>query len=173
MLQTDRLILSHLSYADCAFIIELLNEPSFLEFIGDRGVRNADDAREYLKKGAIDSYEKHGFGLYRVTQRDTRAAIGMCGLVLREEFDHPDLGFAFLERYWSNGYAYESAVAVLRHARDQLGLAIVIAMADEDNTSSIALLDKLGFRFAEMVTMPGEAVEICQFNLEFRQGAGP
>jgi len=170
MLETDRLILSQLSYADCEFIIELLNEPSFLEYIGDREVRNQEDAREYLKKGAIDSYDKHGFGLFLVTHKETSASLGICGLVSRDEFDHPDLGFAFLQRYWSNGYAYESSLAVLDYAQERLGLPIVVAMADEENKSSTALLTKLGFSFEEMVTMPGETVAICQFMLELNPG---
>ncbi len=170
MLETERLTLSQLSYAHCAFIIELLNEPSFLQFIGDRGVRNTSQARAYLKKGAIDSYAANGFGLFLVAHKKTRAALGMCGLVMRDEFDHPDLGFAFLERYWSNGFAYESSVAVLRHASDCLRLPTVIAMADVDNKSSIALLEKLGFSFQEMVTMPGESVEICQYRCELTPG---
>lgn len=173
MLETKRLTLSQLSYADCAFIVELLNEPSFLRYIGDRGVRNPGEARDYLQKGVIDSYAKYGYGLFLVTHKKTRAALGMCGLVMRDEFEHPDLGFAFLERYWRNGFAYESSVAVLRHAYERLGLSMVIAMADADNTSSIALLEKLGFSFQQMVTMPGETVEICQFKLALKRGAEP
>ena len=169
MLATDRLILSRMTFDDCEFVIELLNEPSFLEYIGDRGVRNLQDAREYLKKGAIDSYETHGFGLFLVTHRDTHTLLGICGLVVREEFDHPDLGFAFLERHWSNGYAYESSLAILEFAEEKLGLPVVIAMADEDNESSLALLDKLGFSFDKMATMPGETAEVCQFRIEFGQ----
>lgn len=171
MLETDRLTLSHLSYADCEFVIELVNEPSFLEYIGDRGVRNLQDAREYLKKGAIDSYDNHGFGLFLVTHRESNTPLGICGLVARDEFDHPDLGFAFLQRHWSNGYAYESSLAVLGFAKEQIGLPVVIAMADEDNKSSLTLLDKLGFSFEKRVTMPGETVEICQFRIDFSQGS--
>lgn len=170
MLETERLTLSQLSYDDCAFIIELLNEPSFLRYIGDRGVRSPGEARDYLQKGAIDSYAKYGFGLFLVSHKKTRAALGMCGLVMRDEFELPDLGFAFLERYWSNGFAYESSVAVLRHANERLGLSMVIAMADADNASSIALLEKLGFSFQQMVTMPGETEEICQFKLALKRG---
>ena len=173
MLETNRLKLSQLSYADCAFVIELLNEPSFLEYIGDRGVRNVGDARKYLKKGAIDSYARHGFGLFLVTHKVTGASLGICGLVVRDEFDHPDLGFAFLQRHWSNGYAYESSMAILQDAKDRLGLQTIIAMADNDNASSVSLLDKLGFTFHEMVIMPGESVEICQFRLEFNPESRP
>ena len=64
MIQTERLVLRQLELNDADFILELLNEAAFLRFIGDKGVRTLDAARDYLSKGPIDSYGRHGFGLY-------------------------------------------------------------------------------------------------------------
>lgn len=169
MIETDRLKLSRLSYRDCQFVIDLLNEPSFLRYIGDRRVRSAEDARMYLEEGPIGSYEYHGFGLYLVSLKANSTPLGMCGLVKREEFPHPDLGFAFLERHWCNGYAYEASRAVLDFAREVLSLSVVIAMANGDNERSLDLLKKLGFAFQKMVLMPGETEEICQYRIDVQQ----
>jgi len=166
MLETDRLTLSELSYDDCEFIFVLVNEPSFIRYIGDRGVRTLEDAREYLRKGPIGSYANNGFGLFLVCRRDDAAPIGICGLVKREEFEFPDLGFAFLEQYRTNGYAQESSLAVIAHAQQELGLTHIIAMVDGDNESSLRLLEKLGFSFEEMVRMPGEAEDVCRYALD-------
>lgn len=168
MLETERLKLSKLSYDDCEFILDLVNEPSFKRYIGDRGVRTLDDAREYLRKGPIGSYESNGFGLYLVSLRDDETPLGICGLVKREEFDYPDLGFAFLEQHWANGYAYESSVAAIEHAGKELGFTHIIAMADGDNESSLRLLEKLGFHFDQMVRMPGESEDICGYVLDIQ-----
>lgn len=162
-LETNRLALSHLSHDDCEFILGLVNEPAFKRYIGDRQVHNLEDARAYLQKGAIGSYGQHGFGLYRVGLKPEGTPLGICGLVKREEFEHPDLGFAFREQYWENGYAYESCMATIEHARRDLGLEQIIAIVDGDNDSSIRLLRKLGFRFAEMIRMPGESKDICRY----------
>lgn len=166
MICTDRLTISRLGFDDCQFILELLNEPAFHEYIGDRGVRNTQDAREYLKNGPIGSYEKHGFGLFLVSLNADKTAIGICGLVKRDEFELPDLGFAFLECHWGHGYAHESSLAVLNHATSQLDLQQVIAIVDEDNTKSIQLLEKLGFGFEKMVRMTDETDDICQYRKE-------
>lgn len=166
MLETERLRLSQLTYDDSEFIRGLVNEPSFKRYIGDRGVRTIDDAREYLRKGPIGSYENHGFGLYLVSLRDDDTPLGICGFVKREEFDHPDLGFAFLQQYWENGYAYESSIAAIEHARKDLGFSHIIAMADSDNGSSLRLLEKLGFLFEKMIRMPGESEDICRYALD-------
>ena len=166
MLETERLTLSQLSYDDCKFIFELLNAASFKRYIGDRGIRTLSDAREYMRKGPISSYERHGFGLYLVGKRDDATPLGICGLVKRKEFEFPDLGFAFLEPFWSNGYAYESSIAVIEHAGKELGITHIIAMTDDDNSASVRLLEKLGFHFEHMVRMPNESEEICRYALD-------
>src|SRR5579871_5850734 len=119
VIQTPRVDLRELNLDDADYILELLNEPAFIRFIGDKGVRNLSDARDYLREGPMDSYVRNGFGLYAACLRDG-TPIGMCGLVKREGLDHPDVGFAFLSRYWSNGYAVESAGAVLAYAVEEL-----------------------------------------------------
>jgi len=164
---TDRLELRRLALDDAAFIDELLNEPDFRQFIGDKGVRSPAEARAYLRDGPLASYREHGFGLSRVGPRVGGEALGICGLVKRPCFEAPDFGFAFLRRHWSNGYAREAAVAVLDEARDELGLRRILAMVDQGNVSSVRLLEKLGFGFEKRVQMPGETTQVCLYAVEF------
>jgi ribosomal-protein-alanine N-acetyltransferase len=162
---TERLSISRLSVADAGFILKLLNESSFIQFIGDREVRTEDDARKYLAEGPLNSYEKNGFGLFRVSSVGTHDSLGICGLVKRNELPHPDLGFAFLQTRWSNGYALESSRAVLQYAASELDFLRVIAIVNADNSASIRLLNKLGFNFEKMVRMTGETEDICQYTI--------
>ncbi len=145
VLETERLTLRHASLDDADFMLGLLNEPSFLEFIGDRGVRTVDDARRYIDERFVASYERNGFGLWIVERKDERGAIGICGLVKRETLDEPDLGFAFLPRFWSLGYAKESATAVRDFAFGPLALPRLLAITSDHNAQSIRLLERLGF----------------------------
>lgn len=163
VIETQRLALRHLTVDDAAFTLQLVNEPSFLRFIGDRGVRTLDGAREYLLKGSIASYGRFGFGMYRVELKPQGTVIGMCGLVRRDSLEDVDLGFAFLPAYWSKGYAAESAAAVVAHARDTLGLKRVVAITSLDNAGSIKVLKKLGFGFERLITLPGDATPINLF----------
>ena len=163
VIETQRLVLRHLTVDDAAFTLQLVNEPSFLRFIGDRGVRTLDDAREYLLKGSIASYGRFGFGMYLVQLKPQGTAIGMCGLVRRDSLEDVDVGFAFLPAYWSKGYAAESAAAVVAHARATLGLKRVVAITSLDNTGSINVLKKLGFGFERLITLPGDTVPINLF----------
>ncbi|MDY7227604.1 GNAT family N-acetyltransferase [Hyalangium rubrum] len=165
ILDTDRLILRELTLEDAPFILELVNEPSWLRFIGDRGVRDLDGARAYLQKGPLVMYASHGFGLYRVERKEDGTLMGMCGLIKREGLPHADIGFAFFPRFWGQGYAREAASAVLSHSRTKLGLEHVLAIVDPDNQSSIKLLETLGFRFQRMVRMPGATADIRLYEL--------
>jgi RimJ/RimL family protein N-acetyltransferase len=166
VLKTERLNLRRLSSADAEFLLELLNEPSFLTNIGDRGVRSVSDARQYVLTGPVASYEKHGFGLYLVELKESGKPIGICGLVKRESLADADTGFAFLPRYWSNGYAFESALGVMTYARKVLKLKRILAITNPDNKSSIRLLEKLGLKFERMVRMSEDGPEIRLYALD-------
>lgn len=171
-LETERLTLRALSLDDAPFALSLLNEPSFHRYIGDRGVRTIEDAREYLRKGALESYARNGFGMMLVELRESGEAIGMCGLVKRDALPDVDIGFAFLPKHWSRGYAYESAAAVLEHARRELGIARVAGIVSPDNTSSIRVLEKLGLTFERMVRMAGDTHDIRYYAAGTREAKG-
>ena len=165
VLETKRLNLRRFTLDDAPFVLTLLNEPSFLRYIGDKKVRNLDDARQYISNGPRASYERHGFGLYQVELKDSHAPIGMCGLLKRDELPDPDVGFAFLPDYWNKGFAREAATAVLSDARERLKLNRVLAIVNPDNDASIRLLEKLGFSFERMngdvklYALPNQLVE--------------
>lgn len=163
-LETDRLRLRRLSVDDAEFILRLLNEPSFIQNIGDRGVRTTEDARAYILKGPVASYEKFGFGLLLVEQKESGLPIGMCGLLKRDVLEHVDIGYALLPEFWSQGYAFESASAVMSYAREKLGAKQVLAVVNADNHSSIRLLEKMGFRYQKMVRLTDDAPEIKLFS---------
>jgi RimJ/RimL family protein N-acetyltransferase len=154
--QTERLLLRWLNAGDSTFILELLNEPSWLRYIGDKDVKTIQDAERYIESGPVEMYRQLGFGLYLVELKENGAPIGICGLIKREALLDVDLGFAFLPRFWSNGYAFESASAVMSYARRALGLSRIVAILSPDNHRSAKLLEKLGFRFDSTVRLiPG------------------
>jgi RimJ/RimL family protein N-acetyltransferase len=159
-LETDRLALRPIAEGDAAFIRELLNEPSFIKFIGDRHVRTLDDARAYIRNGPMASYRRYGLGLMLVALKDTGTAIGICGLLKRDTLEDIDVGFAFLPAYWSKGYAFESAAAVMADGRARFGLTRIVAITNPDNTASMRLLEKLGLRFERMIRMGEETAEL-------------
>ena len=163
VLETDRLVLRRLSADDAEFILELLNEPSWLRFIGDRGVRTVDDARSYIVNGPMAMYARFGFGMFLTALKEGEVPIGICGLVKRDSLDDVDIGFALLPRYWSQGFAYEAASATMAYARDVLGLERIVAITTTDNHSSARLLEKLGMRFERMVRFPDDAEELRLF----------
>lgn len=165
-LETERLTLRELAETDSEFILRLLNEPSFLHFIGDKNVRNLDDAREYIRSGPLTSYQQNGFGVYLVTLKSDQSPIGMCGLIKRELLPDVDIGFAFLPEHWNCGYAFESASAVMIYGKDVLKLPRIVAITNKDNETSAKLLNKLGLKFDRMISLAGDRDETRLFTPE-------
>jgi len=165
ILRTERLTIRELTLADTNFVLELLNEPAFIQFIGDKGARDLAGAEKYLREGPLASYAKHGFGLWRVALQADDTPVGMCGLLKRDALDYPDLGYALLARFGSRGYAHEAAAAVLVHARKVLQLGPLFAVTAQENPASIRLLQKLGFKFEGLIPLPGYPEESRLFVL--------
>jgi len=162
VLQTARLLLRRMTVDDGVFIAGLFTQPSFLENIGDRGVKTADDARDYIREGPMTSYRDRGFGFYVVELKEGGDAIGICGLIKRAGLEHVDVGFALLPEFWGQGYAAEAAAANLDEAR-QLGLGTVLAIVQPENTGSVRVLEKIGMRRSGSVRLPGEDKDLELF----------
>lgn len=147
IIETTRLQLREFNLNDAKFILLLLNTPTWLEFIGDKQVKNLDDASQYINSHLLQSYKANGYGLWLVELKDSNMPIGMCGLVKRESLEHTDIGFAFLPEFEGQGYGFESANAVMNYAKYSLKLDTILAITDVKNQSSIRLLEKIGLNF--------------------------
>ena len=169
ILETERLILQQASTDDAEFILALLNEPSFIHNIGDRGVRTLDEARDYIINRMVASYENFGFGMYLVILKGTGIPTGLCGLVKRDGLDDVDIGYAFLPQYWSKGYATESALAVKEYAKDTVGLERLVGITAPKNQGSIQVLEKIGLEFEKMVRLSEDDIELKLYVTDFNK----
>ncbi len=164
VLETKNLLLSQVLVSDGPFILELLNSPSWLKYIGDRGVKDLNDAKHYIKYNIINSYQDHGFGLYKITLKESGEALGLCGLLKRDYLDYPDLGFALMPQHERQGYGHEAAQLIMHFAEEQLGCSKLYAITSKDNGRSQKLLQKLGFSAQGSVNNPeGQTVSLFQW----------
>ncbi|QWH18579.1 N-acetyltransferase [Bacillus mycoides] len=164
VLETERLTLRWLDVKDAPFILELVNDPAWIQFIGDKEVRNLEDAKNYILNGPVDMYNKVGFGLYLVERKEDLTPLGMCGLIKRDSLEDVDIGFAFLEKFRSKGYGYESAAAVIEYGVQKLGLKRIVAITSIDNAASGTLLEKVGLRFEKTISDSGEDLKLFGYN---------
>ncbi|MEO7966229.1 MAG: GNAT family N-acetyltransferase [Gemmatimonadaceae bacterium] len=171
-IETPRLVLRRLTEEDAPFINVLLNQPSFIENIGDRGVRSTDDAVNYLRQGPMASYARHGFGLLLTSLRADGTPIGICGILKRDTLEDPDIGYALIPEFWGAGYAREAAEAVIDEARRLFNFRRIVATTSLDNVSSIRVLEKMGFRFDGVIRMTPEGGESRFFVRDYESGAG-
>ncbi|MBN9673152.1 GNAT family N-acetyltransferase [Roseibium aggregatum] len=142
---SDRLRFRLPSFSDSAFYLKLMNEPDYVRYIADHGIETESDALHYIKSKTLRRFTLNKVGLWLVELKDPIEPIGVCGLVVRNELDYPDLGFAFLEAYRGQGYGQEAARAVLEFVRDKLKLKRLCAITHPENEPSARLLRKIGF----------------------------
>ena len=169
IIETERLRLRELTLEDAAFIFELVNDPAWLRYIGDRGVRTVEDAGRYILDGPRASYAQHGFGLYLAEQKENYTPLGICGILKRATLAEVDIGFAFLPRFRALGYACEAAAATLGYAHEKFGLRRIVAITSPNNERSIKLLEKLGFAFERMLHLDENSPEVKLFVWTFAE----
>lgn len=156
VLETQRLRLRWFAAADAAFILQLLNEPSWIANIGPRNVTTLEEAQTWIRERLIGNYEKQGFGFWAAERLADGQLMGMCGLVKRDTLPAVDLGYAFLPAYWGQGYAREGAAACLDYARNALGLRRVLAITGPDNLASSRVLEAIGMKHEDTRVLEGE-----------------
>jgi RimJ/RimL family protein N-acetyltransferase len=164
IVETKRTVLQELTSDDAEFILRLVNEPSFLANIGDKGVRTLADARDFIADGPWRRGQPPGHGQFLVELKPDRKPIGVCGILYRPALDVTDFGCAFLPAYWRQGFATETLAAVIEYGRTTLGLESIVGLTAPHNEASIGILRKLGMRFDRMVQMtdndPGTALYV-------------
>ena len=163
ILETERLLLREFTKKDAAFIVTLLNTPTFLKFIGDKKIRTIDEAENYLATGPIKSYEGNGFGLWLFYLKDNKAPIGMCGFIKRDTLEDIDIGYAMLPEYENNGYAFEICNAVMNYGKTKLGINRIIAITTKENVRSSSLLNKIGLYFEKNIRLGEDKEELMLF----------
>ncbi|MEY4539140.1 MAG: hypothetical protein RLZZ306_897 [Bacteroidota bacterium] len=163
VIETQRLIIRKFTVDDAVFMLELLNTPDWLRFIGDRNIRTLEQAEQYLLNGYMKSYKDYGFGFYVVIIKETQELIGICGIVKREGLEDVDIGFAFFQQFMGKGYGYESATAVLNYALNDLKIKRIVAIVDPENVVSIALIKKIGLQFEKMIQVSPKDIELMLF----------
>lgn len=167
ILQTERLRLRRLTLDDAELMLAIWNDPAFMRHVADRGIRTIEEARQAMSDGVLKLYEDYGYGPYRVALSSDDTAIGICGIFRRDGLDDPDIGYALLPDFYSMGYALEAAVAVVDHARDDLGIDYMVAIISPDNGPSIHLVKKLGLEFERMLRLPGDDNDVALYGIRF------
>ena len=156
LLETERLVLNEMTTDHAGFLYKLMNDPAWLQFIGDRNINSLEAAKDYITFKIKPSYERFGFGFYLTSLKEDDTPIGVCGLVKRPSMEHVDVGFAFMPDYRGKGYGYESASAIMDYAKSELDIDYIVAITDLDNVGSIKLLEKLGLKFEKVMQLDGD-----------------
>ncbi|AKU24095.1 GNAT family N-acetyltransferase [Massilia sp. MB5] len=167
ILATARLTLRTLETSDAPFFLQMINDPSWIENIGDKGIRTVAEAEKNIEQGPVLMQRRLGYSLYLVERSSDGVPVGLCGLIKRDALPDADIGYAIWPEYWGEGYAYEAAAAVVLHARDSIGLVRLLGITSPQNLRSNNLLKKLGLSFVRVVRFKDDGSDTNLYSLEF------
>ena len=160
MIESHRLLIRKMTTNDILLIFQLMNDEGWQKFISS-GKKTLEDAKDFIEKTGIQSYEQYGFGYFAVIHKERQIPMGICGLLQRSYLSHVDIGFAFLPPFRGHGYAKEAVIAVIDYAHSIWGISCLQAITKSNNLNSISLLQKVGFHFCENILLPsGEQIEL-------------
>lgn len=162
---TDRLLLRPVDLNDAPFLLKLLNSPGWLQYIGDREVRDVASAENYISERILPAAKGDIIGNFCCINKETNEVMGTCGIYQRDYLDHPDLGYAFLPQFAGHGYAREAASALLANYRVKRPGKKLAAFTTTDNERSINLLEKLGFQHIGPFQIPDDSEELTMFEI--------
>ena len=162
--ETERLLLKAAALEDAAFILELLNTPKWLQFIGDRNVHSEEEAAKYIQDRMLPQYRKLGFGNYIVILKERNIKIGTCGLFDRDGLEGIDLGFAFLPEYEQKGYGFESSSRLMKAGFEEIKINQINAITMTKNYSSQKLLEKLGMTRIGQFHLPDDPEDLFLYS---------
>jgi len=162
--RSERLVISKFDIEDAPFYLELVNTPNWIKYIGDRGIKNLEDARTKIQESIITSYDTNGYGAYKLQLlTENLKTIGSCGLYKRDYLDDPDIGFAMLPDYEGQGFGYESSFEILKLAKDKFSLKRIGAITLPENQASVGLLKKLGLNYEKTIVPFDDDEELWLF----------
>jgi len=164
--ETERLILRPTGLEDAALVLELLNTPKWLKFIGDRNVKSLEEAQKYIKNRMLPQLERLGYSNYTLVKKSDGTLIGTCGLYDREGLEGIDIGFALLPQFEGRGYGFEAARRIKKAAFEDFGIEQLQGITAKENIASQNLLKKLEFHLVGTTRLPNEKEDLFLFKTQ-------
>lgn len=161
-ISSKRLFIAPLNVNDNAFVLALFNTPGWLQFIGDRNLKNVDDATHFINKYLEN--ENAAIWTFCVKENHTEP-LGIITLIKRDFLDFPDIGYAVLPKYMQQGLAYEATLAVLDLIMNEQLHKKIYAMTLPENKASVNLLNKLNFSYNKELVEKDELLHIYSVEL--------
>lgn len=156
MIETERLLIRKFTPDDAEAYLRLNSDPDVLRYTGDAPIASLEESRQVLLDYPLRDYEVYGYGRLACIEKSSGQMVGFAGLKYIEDIDEIELGVRFMREYWGKGYATESSLGVLEHARRELGLDRIVALVEPDNKNAVKTLHKLGMVFEKKVRLSGE-----------------
>jgi len=146
ILETERLILRHLTPDDYDALLAALSDPIAMKFYPQPF--DEEKTRDWIQ-WSLENYEKRGFGLWAVVLKATGECIGDCGLTVQliDGIGEIEVGYHLQRKHWKQGYATEGARACRNHLFDALRKDRLVSWTRPENVPSRRVMERIGLAF--------------------------
>lgn len=153
---TERLTLRPFQINDIEATHQLLSDPEVMRF-SLNGPYSKKKSTDFIIQ-CMQKSENNLPSLLAIIDKKNSMLIGSCGFFPQKILGKQELelGYRLLKDYWGKGLATEAAVAVKAHARDKMGLNRLISLIEKENTASIRVAEKNGFKLEKEMLYDGK-----------------
>jgi len=147
ILSTPRLTLRQYAASDFEGVHAYSKDPETVRFM-TWGPNTPEETRTFIELAISQQSETLRLNYhFVVTLRESDQIIGGCGIHLhRPEHRGAEIGYCFNKSFWHQGFATETAAALLKFGFLRLDLHRIIATCDPRNKGSEGVMKKNGMR---------------------------
>ena len=156
-IETSRMVCDRLRSEHLPEVSALMMDPRIARTLWVRNeLPTPRDLSDSLQ-AKIDHWERHGFGLWLLTDRKTGEMLGRGGLqyTFVGGLNEIEAGWAIVPERWGQGLATELALACVEVGLSDLDLMRIVALTLPHNVASRRVMEKSGFGFDREIVHAG------------------
>jgi len=144
-INTDRLILREFKYDDLSAVHKYASNPEVVKYF-EWGPNSEKETKEFINKASEAQYKDSRLK-YELAVTIDEKLIGGCNITITDKNNRQAfIGYCFNKDYWGQGYATETAEALLDFGFNKLKMHRIFATCDVDNVGSRKVLKKVGMK---------------------------
>jgi ribosomal-protein-alanine N-acetyltransferase len=149
ILQTERLILRHITPDDFDELYRMNSDPIIMKYVGDGSIRNHEQMVTELDMLISHYTRKPGLGIWATVLKSTNTFVGASGLVYYNNTSEIEIGYRMLKEHWNKGYATEASTGLLQYGFENLKLKKIVSSVHTENMASRRVMEKIGMQFID------------------------
>ena len=144
-IKTERLLLRPMNVSDLEIVHEYASDTENTKYLRFGPNESVEETTAFLS-GIEKEWAKDAPDFFEFAIELDGKQIGAVCVYLDEKHESGEFGWILNKKYWGNGYATESALALKDHVVKNFKVKKLIAHCDARNTASARVMEKIGLK---------------------------